>query len=183
MKAFLLSLGLVLALSLAPALAADFTHPTGKVSLTIPDDWKTTAEEDVLLAEAPEGVAISLVFQMVAAESVESAVLAAQEVVEKKLGPLTIVSQNDFELNGMKTFTVDATAKEGTISADLAVIVTPAGKILLLYYFGSAEDEKKHEEVLLGIVKSIRPVPEKASAPAASSEEPSSSGAEPKGEE
>jgi len=147
-----------IALSFGSAMAKEYNNPDSGISVSIPDAWKVSTEGNVFTAKtSDEG--ISLTFESVKAEDVEKALAEAQKEIENELGPLTTVSTSEIELNGLGAFVEDCTAivKGAKISVSMMLIMTPDKKVVLMYYFGTDESEKKYEKELTGIVESLKP--------------------------
>ena len=142
-------------LTFGAAFAKEYNDKESGLSVNIPDDWKVSSEGNVL--EASAGEDINLIFETLKADDVEAALTEAEKALTKELGELKTEKTAEVEINGMKAYIEDCTAKEGKINVSVMLLATPGKKMVLLYYIGTPEAEKKYEAELTAIVQSLKP--------------------------
>lgn len=161
MKKFIITA--LFAAAFSSAFAGTHKIPKGDAiaTVTVPDKWKTEAEDDSLdIVSDDEEVYINI--EALDYESVEGAVKEAMGYLQKnkvKVDPATAKKQAG-EANGMKFENVDfdGTDEDGPCKISITVLGVTPKKALVLLYWASPEAEKKHEKELSAIQASIKPV-------------------------
>lgn len=164
--AILITIAAILSLA-APATAATFPNADAGFEIRIPDAWKTETAGNAIKAEllpagASEGV--TMLLDVIEAEGADAAFETAVAEISKEFGSITLRSTVDTEINGIPAIFGEFISADKKTSIFASIFLTPAGKIMRLYYFAPAADEAKYEKEIMDIVGSVKPV---APAPAA----------------
>lgn len=160
MKLALPVIALCLLASSPAALAEPRTHSEAKVTIDVPTGWKVDAGEDhMTITDPKEEIALFLI--VLEAKDLDKAIKAMEKEVGKAVKDVEWDGEpQELKLNGMDAIALDGKGKiEGT-DADLGVllVVTPAGKVLLVLGAVESARAKAHEKTLEKLLKSIKPV-------------------------
>jgi len=130
-------------------------------SVTIPDSWKPKETESGIDANSPDA-AIYFALDVATGDNVEKVIGDAVDFLDKngvKIDASTRKDDDSNEINGMKLSILNwqGTDADGAVNINLGVLSPAPNKILVLTYWGSKEDQAKHEKEVLGIIGSIQP--------------------------
>jgi hypothetical protein len=150
---------LTLGLAATPALADTITHRLAKVTIDVPDTWKSATNGDVItLADQHENVAIS--FGVVDAGAVHHATKVAVSNLGEKIKHLNFKAEQAVSFNGLAGYAIegDGTVDGKDISLMVAVLDTPSDdKDLLIVALGEDVKLVKHKDEVLYIFNHLRP--------------------------
>jgi hypothetical protein len=154
--------GLALGLVASPANAATFPVPDENpiATVSIPDSWEPKAYDGGVEATSKDGL-IYIAIEEVAAEDIKSATEEGLKFFVKSGVTIDFDSQkaHDVKINALDAFDMSFTGKDkdGPTNVSLTLVKTNAkGKILMLYYWGSAEGEKANAHDLQAVSDSIQ---------------------------
>jgi predicted Zn-dependent protease len=147
------------------ALADVKTHQDAKVQFWLPDGWSVEKEANAMTAQDPSGD-VGLVFMIVDARDLDAAVDAIDTLMAFMVQDLEIVGKPvEATINGMKAVAIDA---EGAVQGDdgqpvdvvigAVIVMTPAGKPMIVLGFCDAGRFKRHEATLDKIFQSMKPL-------------------------
>jgi hypothetical protein len=146
---------------LSSALADTHKLPEEKpiASIAIPDAWETDEIDNGIEATSDDGE-VYLAVEKTEAGKVGDALDQAMKYLKSKGVTVTDSSmkQTEAKLNGMDTVDIswDGKDEEGPAKISLTVVSVTEKEGLLLIYWASPEGEKKHQEELSAIAKSIK---------------------------
>lgn len=151
---------LAAALVAIPAFADTITHKVAKISIDVPDNWKSSKDGDVItLTDKHEDVGIS--FVVVDTGSIRSAKKAAKIALKDTVKGMTFKEEKDVEINGMKGEAVDG---DGTLDGKnidfMAMVLDTPNDDKDLVVIALAEDEKlaRHEKEVEHVFKHLKPL-------------------------
>jgi hypothetical protein len=172
-KPYLAVLAAFCVLSMAmPAVAGTIPHKAAGVSVWLPDDWKSSTEEENVLelfngADADSSEAY-MYFWVVEGDDVKDAAGEVDEDIAKWVKNVKWEKQpTEGTINGMSATMLEgtATAVEGKYSGkavDIAVafVVTPKKKIVLVYgeFLKGGPQAAKLDKDVLKIIQGIKPL-------------------------
>ncbi|MBF0409620.1 MAG: hypothetical protein HQM10_19930 [Candidatus Riflebacteria bacterium] len=130
------------------------------VEITVPDGWSQESKEAAVVIASPDKT-MSVVFLAIPGDSDGKTFDAVDKAVEKELG--TVKWEKDGEgvpeeINGMKGEIYNGTAKEGKIQVECIWLESAPGKNLYIYWFDTADSEKKYQKDIDVIVKGLKPM-------------------------
>lgn len=152
---------IVLALGLfaTPAVADTITHRLAKITIDVPDNWKSSTNGDVInLADQHENVAVS--FGVVDVGSVHHATKIAVSTLADKIKHLSFKAEQPVSFNGLAGYAIsgDGTVDGKDVSLMVAVLDTPSDeKDLLIIAIGEDVKLEKHKDEVLYIFSHLRP--------------------------
>ena len=153
----------VAAAALASPLPADtFSYPaTGQklFSIDIPNGWKVEVEGDVLHSTPPdESIYVGL--WALPYETLDAAAEALDEMVADLVSGFELKEEGEFTSNDVPFYFFDGSGEDkesgGPVNVSVALFSPDGDTFCMLIYFGSPRDEKRHEDALGRIVRSIR---------------------------
>jgi predicted Zn-dependent protease len=155
----LASLAVLLVALPSLALAEKKTHAEAKVSIDVPAGWKSEAEEHTLTMSDPNEEAV-IALMVVDAKDLEKAADALDKEIGNAVSDLKWDGEpSEVKVNGMDGMAVDGKGKiEGkAVDVGVLLVVSPAGKVVLVLGAVESSKAKKHEAQLEKILKSIKP--------------------------
>lgn len=147
----------------APVWATTLTHSPAQVEITVPDTWKSSQDGDTMTLTSPDEE-MAVVFNVLEADQADKALETMDKELEKAIGEITWENDGKFSeesINGMTTYMWNGKAKGGAMSVDCLQIDTPSEKSLVVYWFGTADAEKKFDADIQTIVKGLKPLAKK----------------------
>lgn len=155
-KFVMLTLALVLASSVS---AKKYPHPESGVVIDIPGSWNVSGDDNSLHAQTKDELA-HMFFQVMPADSMESALNALDGELAKVVQNLTHDEAKQTKVNGMEAVSVDGkgTVEGHPVELGVLVIKTPKDKVLLVFGMVSEEGLKKHAKGLTRILRGIKPL-------------------------
>ncbi|NTF45498.1 histidine kinase [Rhizobium sp. AC27/96] len=146
---------------LANAKTLAFPSEAPIASVTIPDNWKPQETETGIDANSPDA-AIYFALDVASGDNVEKVIGDAVDFLDKngvKIDASTRKDDDSNEVNGMKMSILNwqGTDADGPVNINLGVLSPAPNKILVLTYWGSKDDQAKHEKEVLDIIGSIKP--------------------------
>jgi hypothetical protein len=163
--AFFVSLSLAVSLSRG-AFAGDHPYPPGKVTVTTPDDWKTSSGGDAkaaILAAVNPDQSAAIFITVTDAKDLAKAEQLLDNLLAPVIGQSKLDKPKTVQLNGMKGFSFEGSGKVKDTGKSAGILVllleTPAHKVLL--FVGLADKEKfaANKATLAAIVQSVKPLP------------------------
>lgn len=128
-------------------------------TITIPDSWKTDEIDDGIEATSEDGE-VYLAIETTDADNVKEAMEEAFQYLKSKGVTVNADSakQEEGKLGEMDVVDIswDGKDEEGAAKISLTVVSVTKSDGLLLIYWASPEGEKKHQEALTAIAKSIK---------------------------
>jgi hypothetical protein len=148
------------ALLVAPALADRISFKAAKVSINVPDGWKSSTDGDTIsISDKHEDVNIS--FMAVDAGAVKQATKALKRMLEKKVDHLTLTDPSKISFNGMDGVVLSGDGFVNDVNIDLAIVVldTPSDTNDLVV-FAIGEDAKlaRHKDEVMSIFENLKPL-------------------------
>ncbi|HEY1942255.1 MAG TPA: hypothetical protein VGH40_09040 [Roseiarcus sp.] len=151
-----------LGLCASAAGAATFPVPDEDpiATVNIPDSWEPKAYDGGVEATSKDG-AVYIAAEQVKAEDIKSAIEEGIKFFVKSGVDINVDSQKQTEtkINGLNAFDLSFSGKDkdGPTNVSLTLVKTnAAGKVLMLYYWGSADGEKANASELEKISDSIQ---------------------------
>lgn len=153
----LLTLTLTLGLC-ASAFADTKVHPSGGVSIDVPESWSSSVDGDVLVIQADDDT-VGLMLAVLDAGDLDAALDAVDEEIGKHVTGLELGEPEKSEINGMAALLVDGKGKANgaDVEVGVAIVEAPSGKVVLLFGMAASESLAKHEAAVAGIIGSIKP--------------------------
>lgn len=161
-----LATGVVMALAcLAGTASADrISHKSAKVSMEVPDGWKSEIDGDQISLQTKKGdVFITMI--TVDDSVIKDAIHKVKKALESKIDNLTLSKPTDTKINGMHAITIDGDGSvdvtgDGTAdNIDLAIVVLdapPADKDLLIFALAEDATLAKHKNEIVNFFNSIK---------------------------
>jgi DNA-binding protein YbaB len=150
----------VVAMLATPALADRISFRAAKVSIEVPDNWKSETDGDqIKLADKHEDIA--MIFAAVDAGSIKQAKKVLKHQLEKMIDNLTLSDPTTTKINGMDAVIISGDGFLNKVNIDLAIIImdTPSDTNDLLV-FAVGEDAKlaKHKDEVMSIFEHLKPL-------------------------
>ncbi|HNV72660.1 MAG TPA: hypothetical protein PKO06_23325, partial [Candidatus Ozemobacteraceae bacterium] len=139
------------------AVAATIPHEEAQVQIWVPDGWVQKSEGADLTAQTPKGD-ISIVYSVIEAENLKTALDQAEADIRKEVGEFEISEPKEKTHNGMQMLDFDGTAMEGRMDLSISLFKTPSGKILAIYAFAAAGSVEKHQDDLIKMISEVKPL-------------------------
>jgi hypothetical protein len=152
----------VLALLAVPSFAERFYYPSedyALFSVDILNSWSVEVEDQVLHASPPDG-SVYLGFWALDASDIDAASDAVEGIVGSMVRGFEVTEEGEGDLNGMPAYHIGGTGHDedgGPINASVALFSPDGETFCIVIYFGSPEDQGRHESALSRIIASIRP--------------------------
>ena len=152
----------VLALLAAPSFAERYYYPdedSALFSVDILNSWSVEVEDQILHAGPPDGT-IYLGFWALDAGDMDAAGQAVEGIVDSMISGFEVTEEGEGDLNGMPAYYVDGHGRSedgGPLNASVALFSPDGATFCIVIYFGSPDDQSRHESSLNRIVNSIRP--------------------------
>jgi hypothetical protein len=147
-----------LLLAAVPALADGtvITQKSTGLSVTLPEDWKTKTEGDLIESASPDDLCQMLIFK-VDPDNLDAA-LGAIDSALTDLGELKFEGEPEkMTVNELPAVTVQGTAKVKDAKVHVAAAVVDAGEhCLVVLVFGGDEALAKHADATRGIFHSVK---------------------------
>lgn len=162
MKKLILSLAALAALTI-PLIAKEYKLPKegGVFSITFPDKWTVTYEDESVDALSPDE-AVEIYAQTDDAETIEESVKESVKYLTEQGVELDIDSQKetDGEHNGMKMGSLvwKGKDKDGDCTVSLVFLQVTEETTITLIYWATDEMVKKHQKDINGVIESMKPV-------------------------
>ncbi len=152
--------GVILVAALATTAQADtITHKRARVSIDVPEDWKSQTNGDqITLMDQHENVAVT--FVVVDAGAVKTALKAAGRELEKRITKLTFGKPEDVTINTMSGVMATGDGRLNGTDIDLLLMVldTPSDdKDLLIIALGEDAKLAKHKDEVMYVFQHLRP--------------------------
>ncbi|NLR97863.1 histidine kinase [Rhizobium sp. P38BS-XIX] len=146
---------------LANAKTLAFPSEAPIASVSIPDNWKPQETESGIDANSPDA-AIYFALDVATGDNVDKVISDAVDFLDKngvKIDPSSRKDDDSNEINGMKLSVLNwqGTDSDGPVNINLGLLSPAPNKLLVLTYWGSKEDQAKHEKEVLDIIGSIKP--------------------------
>lgn len=153
---------IVAALLLVPAMssAKDFEHAEAKLSIWIPDGWHTDTDDGMLAVKDPKEE-IGILFIVMDAADVEKATDEMGKVLEEIIKDAEPDGEPvETKVNGMDAVFIDGKGKADGKPVDFSVglVVTPAGKVMMMLGIAESSKFKTHEANVEKILKGVKPL-------------------------
>jgi hypothetical protein len=143
----------------SPAFADSITHKRAKITIEVPDDWKSSTNGDQIdLSDADGDVAIT--FLVVDSGSTHKATKAARKELAKRVKKLSFDKEEEVEVNGMNGIAVKGDGFLGDINVDILLVVldTPADdRDLLAIAIGNDANLDKHKQEVEWVFSHLHP--------------------------
>jgi hypothetical protein len=160
MRTFTAGLVLVGAmLATTPAFADSLTYKKARVTIDVPENWKSQRDGDVItLSDKRDDVAIT--FVTVNSGAIKEATRAAKDALRQKIRNLTFSEPESITINGMSGFGFSGDGYLGDKNIDLALLVldTPSDEVdLLVIAIGEDAKIARHMDEVKWVFKHLRP--------------------------
>ncbi|MCK6604323.1 MAG: hypothetical protein L6Q59_05445 [Ignavibacteriaceae bacterium] len=130
-----------------------FTHPTAKVSVTLPAGWTYEIDGETIVASAPDG-GIGISFSVIANDALDAALSGVEASLSEQFSSVNFGEAQTNEVNGLGVRYVEGQA-DG-LEAMVAVVDAPAANTsLVISAFADAETLQKYAEDVQMILGSI----------------------------
>lgn len=144
----------------AGALAEVKTHPTAKVSIDVPKEWKQNADGDKMMVIDPKGDVL-VAMRVLEATELKAAAAKVDSVVSDLVFDLSWEGKQERNVNGLPAVTIDGTGKlkanATPVNVMAAIVATPSKKLMLLLVLADSTKLQAHAGELKSILGSIRP--------------------------
>lgn len=176
-----------------PAFAKTYALPAKipAVTLTLPDDWDVTEQENEIVTVAADGY---LVFNIAYGDRSDAATLIEESKAYLKKGKVNLAVKPvelamDFSGVPARVLRYNTTGRSGKTIVDLVTLDASRDRVVLITIWGSKDEREGNEAALSAIIKSIKVPAESGSgtsnfwtggtAPAAKPDAPKSAAGEP----
>lgn len=140
------------------AIARNLVMGQGKVQFFVPDTWNNQMQSGIISSESPDG-GVAVVFTLLQNEQLAAALAEAEASIVDAVGPLSPNGEVlDFTVNGMPATMQKGTAQNGQTSVSLTMVLTPAGRWLMIMYMGDKAKEDFWRKDLSSILNSVKPL-------------------------
>ncbi|MEW6709386.1 MAG: hypothetical protein AB1403_06120 [Candidatus Riflebacteria bacterium] len=138
--------------------ARNLAMKDGKVAFFVPETWKNDFQGNIVSTESPDG-GVAVVFTLLQNELLDQALAEAEASIVEAVGPIVENGEIlEFTVNGMPATMQKGTAQKGQTSVSITMVLTPAGRWLMIMYMGNLAQEAFWKKDLGEILSSVKPV-------------------------
>ncbi len=149
---------LTLLLGVTPLSAQEtFDFEYGNVSLTVPANWNHSIEGNVLTVESPDKK-LYLTFETISPEELDKATEQLGSELTATFPDIKLDELEESVINGMEIVSVGGVCEGGTKYAEIDLIVTKNGKVLVATSTMDFSVKEKYKIDLDHLYESITPI-------------------------
>lgn len=134
------------------------TYEKAQIKIWFPDTWEVTLEDGDLHVTSPDEDC-EIYAYIVEAKDLESAMEDLGEEIKQYVTDVKIVgTPKEVKINGLDAISIDAKGKSEGKDYDLGLIfvITPNGKIMVLFGEGTPASMKKNQADIAKILQSVK---------------------------
>mgnify|MGYP001766460197 CR=1 FL=1 len=142
-------------------LGETYQHKEGGISIWFPDNWKVTTEEGLLEATSPDEEAYAHLLVLQDVESLEAAVDAYTEELDKVVANFKSSSEEgkEVEINGLNVYVIDGEGEVDGVTLDVGIALIGSEKaVTMMITFNSKDAAEKYSKDFDKIAQSLKAI-------------------------